>query len=129
VLHLRTSVITIKQATKNISLKVAQTTLTTSTSFLHVTFNVELDLQKVVMYQHAKYSRNVIVRTDRHTQLTLIVLPWSQAGLELDMGRFYPWVGSSRVGLGHRMSRCGWVGLGRVRCQLSSKKFTLHSFI
>jgi len=36
---------------------------------------------------------------------------------ELDIGRVHPWVGSGRVGLGHKILRLGWVGLGRAQCQ------------
>jgi len=27
------------------------------------------------------------------------------------------WVGSVRVGLGHKILHLGWIGLGRVHCQ------------
>jgi len=36
---------------------------------------------------------------------------------ELDMGRVHPWVWLGRVGLGHKILRLGWIGLGRVQCQ------------
>ena len=37
---------------------------------------------------------------------------------ELNVGRVRPWVGSGRVGLGHKILHLGWVGLLRVQSQI-----------